>query len=332
MRQHQHRKTTKSAKASSTSSTKKVSYRVRNWADYNQALKQRYDITIWVEEATCQAWQYTGPRQQGGQYTFSDVAIECMGTLREAYHLPLRGTEGFLRSLFKLMGVDLPVPSYSTLSRRGQSVAIRLPKKTQGPIDVVIDSSGLKVYGEGEWKVRQHGVSKRRTWRKVHLAIDPNSQEIQAAMMSTAGMDDGEMVAPLLKQVDNPIESVGGDGAYDKRKVYDVLAELTPQAQVNIPPREDAKIWQHGNSAQPPLPRDENLRRIREVGQKQWKAETGYHRRSLAETAMFRIKTLFGDHLSNRRFDTQASQVGFRCRALNIMTHLGMPESYPIAA
>ncbi len=235
-------------------------------------------------------------------------------------------------SMFKLMGVKLPVPSYSTLSRRGQSVAIHLPKKTRGPLDLVVDSSGLKVYGEGEWKVRQHEASKRRTWRKVHLALDPAARKIQAAMMSTAGMDDGKMVVPRLRQVEQAIESVAGDGAYDKRKVYDVLAELAPQAQVNIPPREDAKIWQHGNSARPSLPRDENLRRIWDVSRKHWKQETGYHRRSLAETAMFRIKTLFGDHLSDRRFDTQASPVGFRCRALNVMTHLGMPESYRVAA
>jgi hypothetical protein len=329
MRQHKQRKTDKSTKPTTTT---KAVYRVRNWSAYNKALVGRYAMTLWIEEATCQAWQYDGPQQQGGQFVFSDVAIECMGTLREVYHLPLRGAEGLLRSLFKIMDVKLRVPSYSTLSRRGQAVAIHLPKKAHGPLNLVVDSSGLKVYGEGEWKVRQHGASKRRTWRKIHLAIDPDSQEIQAAMMSTAGMDDGEMLEPLLRQVESAIESVAGDGAYDKRKVYEVLAELAPQAQANIPPREDAKIWQHGNSAQPPLPRDENLRRIRDMGRKQWKEETGYHRRSLAETAMFRIKTLFGDHLSNRRFDTQASQVGFRCRALNVMTHLGMPESYPIAA
>jgi hypothetical protein len=332
MRQHKQRNTTTLAKAQPATSATKAVYRVRNWSAYNKALTRRYDITVWVEEDTCRGWQYDGPRRQGAQFTFSDVAIECMGTLREAYHLPLRGTEGFLRSLFQIMGVTLPVPSYSTLSRRGHTVAIRLPKQAQGPIDLVVDSSGLKVYGEGEWKVRQHGASKRRTWRKIHLAIDPDSHEIQAAMMSDAGMDDGEMLAPLLDQVENDIGSVAGDGAYDKRKVYEVLTRQAPQAQVNIPPREDAKIWQHGNSAQPPLPRDQNLRRIREVGRRQWKQETGYHRRSLAETAVFRIKTLFSDHLSNRRFDTQATQVGFRCRVLNLMTHLGMPESYQVAA
>ena len=328
MRQHKQRETNKSTKATTTT---KTVYHVRNWSAYNKALVRRYDLTIWVDEDTCRAWQYDGPRQQGGQFVFSDVAIECMGTLREVFHLPLRGAEGLLRSVFQTIGLKLPVPSYSTLSRRGQSVAIHLPKQARGALDLVVDSSGLKVYGEGEWKVRQHGPSKRRTWRKLHLATDPASHEIHAAMMSPAGMDDGEMVASLLSQVNNQVDSVAGDGAYDKRKVYDVLAELAPQAQVNIPPREDAKIWQHGNSGQPALPRDENLRRIRAVGCKPWKEETGYHRRSLVETAMFRIKTLFGDHLSNRRFDTQASQVGFRCRALNRMTHLGMPESYPVA-
>ncbi len=165
-------------------------------------------------------------------------------------------------------------------------MTIRLPKHARGAIDIVVDSSGLKVYGEGEWKVRQHGVSKRRTWRKVHLAIDPDRREVQAAMLTDAGGEDAEMLAPMLEQVDNEIRSVTADGAYDKRKVYDVLADRTPTSQVYIPPRTDAKIWQHGNSAEPPLKRDENLRRIREIGRKQWKNETGYYRRSLAETTI----------------------------------------------
>lgn len=313
------------------STTPKITYRVKNWRDYNRALKQRYSITLWIADDVRAAWVHTGPKQQGAQYVFSDIAIECRGTLREVYHLPLRGAEGFVQSIFALLKVSLPVPSYSTLSRRGQTIPIRLPKKAQGALDIVVDSTGLKVYGEGEWKVRAHGKSKRRTWRKLHLTIDTTQQEIQAAMLSEMGMDDAEMVDAMLEQIPNEINSVGGDGAYDKRKVYTGVRARAPEAAINIPPRADAKIWQHGNSAQPPLPRDENLRRIRAVGLKGWKAETGYPQRSLAETAMFRMKTLFGDELSNRRLDTQASQVGFRCRALNQMTHLGMPESYPVA-
>jgi len=332
MRQHKKRKHVAGRKPRHQKRSTKTVYRVRNWREYNRSLVQRYSVTIWIDDEALQAWQYSGPPQQGAQFEYSDIAIECMGTLREVYCLPLRGAEGLLRSLFTLMEVELAVPCYSTLSRRGRSLTIRLPRQARGALDLVIDSSGLKVYGEGEWKVRQHGASKRRTWRKIHLAVDADHQEIQAAVLTDAGGEDAEMVAPLLAQIDNEIQSVNADGAYDKRKVYTLLAEQAPTAQVNIPPRRNAKVWQHGNSAEPALARDENLRRIREIGRKAWKRETGYHRRSLAETAMFRVKTLFGEHLSNRRYDTQATQLGLRCRALNRMTHLGMPQSYAITA
>src|SRR5262249_17252447 len=151
---------------------------------------------------------------------------------------------------------------------------------------------GLKLYGEGEWKVRQHGASKRRTWRKLHLAVDAETHELQAVMLGDAGIADAEMVAPLLEQVGRPIESAAAAGAYDQRKVYTGLLPRTPR--VAIPPRGNARIWQHGNSAAPPLVRDENLRRIRRVGRRRWKREAGYHKRSLAETAVFRFKGLFG--------------------------------------
>lgn len=332
MQRHKQKKYRASKTARPQRRSTKTVYRIRNWREYNRSLIQRYSVTIWIDEEALQAWEYNGPPQQGAQFEYSDVAIECMGTLREVYRLPLRGAEGLLRSLFTLMDVPLAVPCYSTLSRRGRSLTIRLPKQTRGALDLVIDSSGLKVYGEGEWKVRQHGASRRRTWRKIHLAVDPRQQEIHAAMLTDAGGEDAEMLAPLLAQIDNELRSVNADGAYDKRKVYAVLAEQVPGAQVNIPPRSNAKIWQHGNSAAPALKRDENLRCIREFGRKAWKRETGYHRRSLAETAMFRMKTLFGGHLSNRRYDTQATQLGLRSRALNRMTHLGMPKSYPVTA
>ena len=160
---------------------KKATYRVRNWKQYNDALVRRGSLTLWVEEATLDAWRYQGPTQQGAQFQYSDLAIECLLTLRAVYHLTLRATEGFARSLFELMGLDLPVPDYSTLCRRAGTLRITLPKKATGPLHLVLDSTGLKVYGEGEWKVRKHGYSKRRTWLKLHLAIDPQTHEIQAA-------------------------------------------------------------------------------------------------------------------------------------------------------
>ena len=151
----------------------KSAYRIRNWKQYDDALVRRGSLTLWVDQETLQAWRYRGPSQRGAQLQFSDLAIECLLTLRAVYHLTLRATEGFAHSLFGLMGVDLPVPDYTTLCRRATTVRITLPKEAEGPLHLVLDSTGLKVYGEGEWKVRQHGYSKRRTWLKLHLAVDP---------------------------------------------------------------------------------------------------------------------------------------------------------------
>src|SRR3954453_18973939 len=146
----------------------KPAYRIRNWNVYNDALVRRGSLTLWVDQEMLQAWRYQGPTQWGAQFEYSDLAIECLLALRSVYHLPLRATEGFARSLFGLMGVDLPVPDSSPLCRRAATVRITLPKKATGPIPLILDSTGLKVYGEGEWKVRQHGYSKRRTWLKLH--------------------------------------------------------------------------------------------------------------------------------------------------------------------
>lgn len=306
-------------------------YRVRNWAEYDRALVQRGDVTVWLSEEALAAWYYQGPPQRGAQPVFSDLAIETALTIKEVFHLTNRMTEGKLQALLKLLRLDLKAPDHTTLSRRGQTVPIRLPKRARGRLDLVVDSSGLKVYGEGEWKVRQHGMSKRRTWRKVHLGIDPASGEIQAAMFSGAELADGEMVAALLAQVDQPLKSLAGDGAYDQRQVYAALQAHTPDARPLIPPRRGAHIWQHAKAAAPPLPRDENLRAIRAQGRAAWKKASGYHQRSLAETAVFRFKRLFGSHLSAVLRPNQATQVAARCRALNIMTHLGMPVSVKVA-
>ena len=165
----------------------------------------------------------SGADPAGAQFQYSDTAIECLLTLRAVYRLTLRATEGLAGSLLDLMGLDLDVPDHTTLSRRAGTVRITLPKRATGPLHLVLDSTGLKVYGEGEWKVRQHGYSKRRTWLKLHLAIDPQTHEIQAAMVSDPGVTDAEMVPPLLKQVANPLEGMAGDGAYDRATVYAAL-------------------------------------------------------------------------------------------------------------
>ena len=305
--------------------TRKAVYRIRNWRAYNQALVRRGSLTVWVDQQALDAWNYRGPAHWGGQYVYSDAAIQCLLTLRAVFHLPLRAAQGLGQSIFELMGLGLDVPHYSTLSRRAADLKVDLSRKSKGPLHLVLDSTGLKVYGEGEWKVRKHGSSKRRTWRKLHLAIDAESHEIQAVMVTEAKVDDAEMVDHLLEPIDREVASAAADGAYDKRKVYRVLAPRV--ARILIPPRSNAKIWKHGNAAGPPLARDENLRQIRRVGRKAWKRESGYHIRSLAETGVFRMKAIFGGHLTSRKPECQVTEGAIRGRALNIMTQLGMPVS-----
>jgi hypothetical protein len=193
-------------------------------------LVQRGALTIWISEEALAAWGYQGPRQRGAQFDYSDQAIEAMLTLKEVFHLSNRAAEGMVRSVFALLQVALMVPDHSTLSRRGRTVQIRLPKRARGPLHVVMDSSGLKVFGEGEWKVRQHGWSKRRTWRKMHLSVDVESGEVQAAMLSTAGVSDAEMVEPMVIQIEQPLARVAADGAYDQRRVYGEYACTAPAA------------------------------------------------------------------------------------------------------
>lgn len=318
-------------KRTKTSSRPKTLYRVKNWSEYDQALVTRGSITFWLSDDLAETWRYTGEKQRGSQYDYSEQAIVMMQTVKNVFHLPNRATEGFMCSVFAMLKISLSVPDHTTLSRRGKGLKVTLPKKVNGHLDIVMDSSGLKIYGEGEWKVRSHGKSKRRTWRKLHVGVDPHSGEIQAAALTTNSVSDSQMVEPLLEQIDQPIDQFAGDGSYDKRTVYDSLNQHAPNATILIPPRKNARIWQHGNAKTVRLRRDENLRAIRKSGRKAWKQSSGYHIRSLAETTLFRLKTIFGDRLSARLLETQVSQAMIRCAALNRMSHLGMPNSYPVA-
>jgi hypothetical protein len=309
----------------------KTLYRVKNWTEYDKALVQRGSITFWMSEDFEKTWLYVGEKQRGSQFDYSDQAILVMLTVKEVFHLTNRGVEGYMRSIFQLMKINLPVPDHSTLSKRGKGLKVNLPKKTSQTLNIVMDSTGLKIYGEGEWKVRMHGVSKRRTWRKLHVGANPEDGEIQAVLLTENSISDDEAVENLLGQIEQTIVNFAADGAYDKRKVYDSLNAHSPDVNILIPPRKNARIWQHGNSKTERLKRDENLRAIRKHGRQEWKEKSGYHVRSLAETTMFRLKTIFGNELSTRLIETQTTQALIRCMALNKMTHLGMPQSYKVA-
>jgi len=318
-------------KQKSTQSRQKALYRVKNWSEYEKALVQRGSITFWMSDDFEEKWMHAGKKQRGSQFDYSDQAIFVMLTVKEVFHQTNRGVEGFVRSLFRMMKVNLPVPDHSTLSRRGKELKVKLPKNAHQNLNIVMDSTGLKIYGEGEWKVRQHGVSKRRTWRKLHIGANPEGGEIQAVLLTENSVSDDAAVKGLLEQIEQEIVKFAADGAYDKRKVYDSLNAHSPAVTILIPPRKNARIWKHGNTKAERLKRDENLRSIRKHGRKEWKKESGYHVRSLAETAMFRLKTIFGDELSARLLETQTTQALVRCAALNKMTHLGMPQSYKMA-
>jgi hypothetical protein len=192
-----------------------------------------------------------------------------------------------------------------------------------------MDSTGLKVYGEGEWKVRKHGYSKRRTWRKIHLSINPETQDIVVAELTSNSVTDSQAGETMLGELPQPPEQLTGDGGYDTRSFNQACQGLSI-AKIVVPPQSNAKIWQHGNCKQPPHPRDENLRCIRKHGRKKWKRIVGYHQRSLVETTVFRFKRMFGSYLQSRNDNSQRTEARLKCAILNRLTALGLPDSYKV--
>lgn len=304
-----------------------MSYKIRNWSRYNAGLKQRGSLTFWLEESVIERWLLTNKSgKPGASPKYSDIAIATFETIKVVYGLPGRQAEGFLSSILNLMNLDLPVPEHSTVSRRKGKLEIVLPVVPKsGKAHVVVDSTGIKVYGEGEWKTRQHGVSKRRTWRKLHLGVDESTGEIISAVVTTNDFHDGEILEDILEGIEQEIEQVSADGAYDLSRCYEIIERRSAKAV--IPPRKNAKIWQHGNCKAPPHPRDENLRAIRKQGRKSWKKNSNYHRRSLSETTMFRLKCIFGGKVNSRNFENQATELLIQCLALNRMIQSAKPDS-----
>ena len=303
-------------------------HRIRNWSEYNKGLKQRGSLTFWISPEVLSNWEVkekTG--KPGATPTYSNQAIVTMVSLKSVMSLPGRALCGFVESVFKLLGVKLSVPDHTTISRRLKHLEVQLPvKPTSGKRHVVIDSTGIKVYGEGEWKTRQHGISKRRTWRKLHLAVDESTGEILSGVVTDNSCHDSEVLGELLDEISDPISQVDADGAYDTAACYDYIEGR--DAIAGIPPQRNAKIWFHGNRQTPRHPRDENLRKIRLVGRAKWKRLINYHRRSIAETTMFRLKTAFGGKVSSRKMNRQVNELKVQCLVLNRMIQVAKPDSY----
>lgn len=307
----------------------KARYRVKNWAAYNAGLINRGNVTMWIDETAVTSMPDVEPTR-GRPRLYSDALIQALLGLKTVFRLPLRALQGFAQSLRDLAFATLPVPNYTTLSRRAQTLDVQLPIVRDGdPIHRVVDSTGVKVYGEGEWKVRQHGYSKRRTWRKVHLALDANTSQVRAALMTHQDVADGDVLAELLDQIptDERLDSVGGDGAYDSKPCHAAIAALG--ATPSIPPRDGAVHWKA--TVPGAAWRNEAVDTIARLGRREWKKGCGYHRRSLAENAMYRFKTLTGPCLWARRTDSQATEVAIRAGVLNRMTEFARPQSVRIA-
>lgn len=301
-------------------------YRIRNWSHYNSALAKRGSLTLWVDQAAIDQWLCASPpTRRGRPLKYADVAIHCCLLLRAVFHLPLRQTQGLTRSIFHLPHIDLPAPHYSLLSRRARHLKVALAAPSAKPIKhLVFDASGLKVFGEGEWKVRIHGQDYRRRWRKLHISVDADSQQIITTLLTDATVVDPRTLARQLQHVNSPVERVYGDGAYDARQCYRAIHQRG--ARAIIPPRKGSTLQQDDYLKD----RNRNLRGVENHGLKGWKKRSGYHRRSPVETAFLRLKTIFSERLRSRRDDTQATEAMIRCAALNRMTCLGLPESYRI--
>ncbi|MDT4803019.1 IS5 family transposase ISBhu1 [compost metagenome] len=307
----------------------KGTYRVKNWAQYNAGLIARGDVTMWIDQSVL-ASPGVGVSKRGRPCVYSDAVIQMLLGLKQVFRLPLRALQGFAMSLRKLAFADLPVPYYSTLSRRAQDLEVVLPALRAGQtLHLVVDSTGLKVFGEGEWKVRKHGYSKRRMWRKVHLSMDAKSGQICGALMTHQDVGDADVLPDLLDQLppDTPVDSVGGDGAYDTKSCHAVIAATG--AQPSIPPREGAMPWPETTPGA--AWRNAAIDAIATSSRREWKKDSGYHRRSLVENLMYRLKTLTGHSLWARTVGSQATEVAIRAYVLNHMNELARPQSVRIA-
>ena len=304
----------------------KARYRVENWREYNEALMCRGDITIWFSEAAINQWHPTPKEgQRGRPQHYSDQAIECCLMLRQVYKLPLRQTQGLLRSLINLMKLPITAPDYSLLSKRSLDLQLKRLADTLEPgSQIIIDSTGLKVYGKDEWHQEKHKVKAKRTWRKLHMAIDENHQII-AAELTDKHVGDTTALPALLEQLDD-FDKLIADGAYDGDPIYEAILDKSPQAEIIIPPPNNAV---KGSSKH--QQRNNHTEFIEQHGRMGWQRHFDYGLQALAELAMLRYKTIIGPKLKARKLPQQKTEATISVRVLNHMTKLGMPISVKVA-
>ena len=301
-------------------------HKVLNWRAYDASLRQRGSLTVWFTDDAIQAWRAEPRTTQGGQRWYSPLAILTSLTLRAVFHLALRQTEGLIGSVIDLLGLALAVPDHTTLCRRAETLEVPRPRPHRDgePMHLLVDSTGLKLCGAGEWLVEKHGTRTRRSWRKLHIGLDANTGQIVAATLTTKESDDGAEVGPLLDQVAGPVASFTADGAYDQDRVYAGVAERHPEAAIIVPPRSTAVPSKTAATA--PTQRDRHLHDIAEHGRAAWQKASAYTKRAGAEAAISRFKQVIGDGLRSRTDERRATEVDIAVHAFNRMSELGRPS------
>ena len=297
----------------------KAKKKIANWAEYNKALCKRGSVAFWIDDSAVDAWRCkTHHGKRGRVFQYSDTAIETALMIKGIFSLPLRALQGFIDSIFELLDVPLTSPDYTCISKRSKTVQVKYRNKSRGAIrHIAIDSTGLKVFGEGEWKVKKHGAEKRRTWRKLHLAVDVDTHEAISAEVSLVNVGHSEVLPTLLNPLRRKVAAVSADGAYDTKNCHETLKNkgCTPL----IPPRKNAAFWEDGH------PRNEAVTALKNGTIAEWKTESGYHHRSISETAMSRYKGLTSGKLSLRCYNAQVREIMANVKAINKVIGLGMP-------
>ena len=310
----------------------KQKHRVTNWREYDASLRQRGSLTVWFTDEAIEAWAAEPRTTRGGQPCYSALAILTALTLRAVFRLAYRQAEGLIGSVVGLLGLALRVPDHTTLSRRAATLRVPRPPRSGGsgadseaePVHLLVDSTGLKLCGPGEWLVEKHGTRTRRSWRKLHIGVDADSGQILASALTTNDVDDASQTGPLLDQVAGPVASFTGDGAYDQDGVYAGVAERHPAAAVIVPPRSTAVPSETAATA--PTRRDRHLQCIAERGRMGWQKASGYTKRARAEASIARFKRVIGEGLRSHTDERRATEVEVAVHALNRMLEFGRPN------
>ena len=309
------------------SKPKPARYRTTNWSSYNDALRKRGSLLIWLDKEM--TWHAPHEGRPGRPPVFSNDAIQFCLSLKVLFKLPLRQTAGMVASLLRLAGLDWPVPDYSTLCRRQKTLKVQIPyRRAEGPLNLLVDSTGIKFLGDGEWQARKHGVQGRRQWRKVHLAMDIATSDIRAVEFTPSREGDSPVLPDLLGQIpeDEDIGTVTADGAYDTRRCHGAV--IARGGTAIIPTRRNGRAWKEDCPAA--KARNETLRATRHYGRAFWKRWTGYHARSRVEAKMRCLKA-FGERIAARDPDRQTAEIHIRVALVNRFNALGTAHVVRVA-